>query len=229
MPILIKPSGRYVASEELIKQNKDVLPSSKPIPTTNSPNPPQTEEETYEEKKSKRFYLPVLRINDPTQWESKPLSERVKFTPDVAKKTCLGNCCGVKDLKAGCCQLDPDDIEHVLGPVDEDWIRRTIKWFRNKNINVTRADLVIDYEEGKLIGEAHFHGHAVFKEPASYPILRIQASGIRFACKFLNVENGMCTIYEQRPDMCRNYLCEYVKKSFLVNSKTHPNTYKKIG
>ena len=66
-----------------------------------------------------RFHLPVLHINDPTQWPSQPLENRMRFTDEVAFHTCLGNCCGVEGLKAGCCQMDPDDMEHVLGPVDE--------------------------------------------------------------------------------------------------------------
>lgn len=199
-------------------------------PAESAPKPSKIDIEMDEtDKKRARFYLPVLRINDPTQWESKPLSERKHFTDDEAKKTCLGNCCGVEGLRAGCCQLDPDDIEHVLGPVDEDWIKKTIKWFRKKGINVTRHDIVIDYEEGKLIGQQFFHDHEVFKSPDSYPILRIQASGIRFACKFLNVHNGMCTIYEQRPNMCRDYYCGFVKANYLVRTHNHPNSYKKIG
>lgn len=217
----IKPSGRSLSLEELNKQVENVKTDKKPVGIS--------QETLAEQKKSAKFYLPVLRLNDPTQWESKPLSERKHFTDEVAKNTCVGNCCGHEGLKAGCCQLDPEDIEHVLGPVDEDWIKKTIKWFKKKGINVTRHDIVIDFEEGKLIGQAHFNNHAVFQQKDSYPILRIQASGIRFACKFLNVSNGMCTIYEQRPDMCRDYYCSFVKSNFLVKTKNHPNSYRKIG
>lgn len=221
MTLNIKPSGRSLSLEELNKQAENKQIDKKPVE--------MSQETLAEQKKSAKFYLPVLRLNDPTQWESKPLSERKHFTDEVAKNTCVGNCCGHEGLKAGCCQLDPEDIEHVLGPVDEDWIKKTIKWFKKKGINVTRHDIVIDFEEGKLIGQAHFNNHAVFQQKDSYPILRIQASGIRFACKFLNVSNGMCTIYEQRPDMCRDYYCSFVKSNFLVKTKNHPNSYRKIG
>lgn len=224
MTLNIKPSGRSLSIEELNKQIK----STENIKTAKKSND-LSQERLAEDKKSAKFYLPVLRLNDPTQWDSKPLSERKHFTDEVAKDTCVGNCCGVSGLKAGCCQLDPEDIEHVLGPVDEDWIKKTIKWFKKKGINVTRHDIVIDFEEGRLIGQAHFNDHPVFQQKDSYPILRIQASGIRFACKFLNVSNGMCTIYEQRPDMCRDYYCSFVKSNFLVKTKNHPNSYRKIG
>jgi len=179
-----------------------------------------------------RFHLPVLHINDPTQWESQPLENRLRFTDEVAYKTCLGNCCGVEGLKAGCCQMDPDDMEHVLGPLDEGWIKATVEWLRKKGITATRSDVVIDFEEGKVIGERFFNGDrkAVFLSEESYPILRFQVIGPRFACKFLNPDNGKCTIYEQRPKMCRGYLCQYVKANFLVRTDpvNHPHTYTKF-
>ena len=175
-----------------------------------------------------RYYLPVLHINDPKMWESRPKADRLPFTPEVATETCLSNCCGTAGVKSACCTLDPDDLEHVLGPVTEAWIKRTIKWFKKNGINVTRSDVVIDFDEGKLIGQAHFNDHKVFKSPDSYPILRIQAFGPRFACKFMSVHSGKCTIYEQRPDMCSGYYCQYVKSNFLVKTKNSGNKYIKV-
>lgn len=179
-----------------------------------------------------RFHLPVLHINDPTQWPSQPLENRMRFTDEVAFHTCLGNCCGVEGLKAGCCQMDPDDMEHVLGPVDEQWIKDVVRWLNLKGISASRSDVVIDFEEGKLIGEKFFNGErkAVFSSRETYPILRFQVQGPRFACKFLTPNSGKCSIYEMRPGMCRGYLCQYIKANFLVrtDSKNHPNTYTKI-
>jgi Fe-S-cluster containining protein len=182
--------------------------------------------------KTDRFHLPVLHINDPTQWPSQPNENRPRFTDEVAYNTCLGNCCGVEGLKAGCCQMDPDDMEHVLGPLDEEWIEDIVKWLRRKGIAASRADVVIDWEEGKIIGEKFFNGErkAVFLAKESYPILRFQVFGPRFACKFLNPTNGKCTIYEKRPKMCRGYLCQYVKANFLIRTDpvNHPHTYTKF-
>lgn len=179
-----------------------------------------------------RFHLPVLHINDPTQWPSQPMENRMKWTDEVAYNTCLGNCCGVEGLKAGCCQMDPDDMEHVLGPVDEKWIKEVLVWLNRKGIHSTRSDVVIDFEEGQIIGEKFFNGErkAVFLSKESYPILRFQIQGPRFACKFLTPNSGKCSIYEMRPGMCRGYLCQYIKANFLVrlDTQNHPNTYTKI-
>lgn len=182
----------------------------------------------------KKFHLPVLHINDPQQWPSQPLENRLHWTDTNAYNTCLGNCCGVEGLKAGCCYLDPEDLEHVLGPLtgeDEQWIHDIVVWLREKKgITASRTDIVIDYEEGQLIGEKFFNGErkAVFQSKDSYPMLRFQVVGPRFACKFLTPSTGKCSIYERRPVMCRKYLCQYVKANFTINSKEHKATWVKV-
>lgn len=179
-------------------------------------------------KKKNKFYLPVLNLNQADMWESLPVSQRKHFTDEQATKTCLSECGGFPGVKSGCCQLDPDDLEHVLGPVDETWIKKMIHWYKKKGQTVTRHDLVIDQEEGELIGKTFFNGHKVFSQPDSYPMLRIQVSGNRFTCKFLNNETGKCNIYAQRSDMCARYLCQYVVHNFLVHPPGQPNTWKKV-
>lgn len=143
-------------------------------------------------------------------------------------ETCLGNCCGIPGTKSMCCRLSPSQLEHVLGPLDDKWIKKITEWFKKRGINVTRQDIVIDHEEGVLIGRNFFNGHEIFERKETYPIMRMQVEGPHFACKFLNNMNGMCNIYEQRPDMCRSYLCGHVKSNFLVKTKDKPNTWRKI-
>jgi Fe-S-cluster containining protein len=178
-----------------------------------------------------RYYLPVLNINHTPEWESKPNEERKHFTDEVAMDTCLGNCCGVPGLKGGCCHLDPVDLEHVLGPVDEEWIRDTIKWFKKKGIPCNRTDLVIDHEEGKILGETIFKdapNNQIFQQKEAYPFLRFQVLGPRYVCKFMNPQTYKCQIYEVRPNMCRTYYCQYIVTNFLVKTKQHPNRWQKI-
>ena len=186
-----------------------------------------SKEELRELKKENRFYLPIVYLNHMDMHPSKPNSERQYWTDKKAIETCLGNCCGVPGTKAMCCRLNKEKLEHVLGPLDEKWIKKITEWFKKRGINVTRHDIVIDYEEGVLIGRNHFNGHEIFERKESYPIMRMQIEGPHFGCKFLNNKNGMCNIYEQRPDMCRDYLCGYVKSNFFVKSKHKPNTWVK--
>jgi len=215
-----KPNKKTISLADLMKENESVSFVEEKEKSISS----LTLSEIHEKKKDNKFYLPVLRLNDKTVWDSKQLKDRKHFTDEVATKTCLSNCNDVAGLQSGCCKLDPNDLEHVLGPIDEDWIERTVKWFNKKTISITRHDLVIDYEEGKILGETFFNDHPVFKKKDTYPILRIQTDGPRFACKFLNINNGKCTIYPIRPQMCKGYYCQYVKTNFLVKLKNGPNS-----
>lgn len=171
-------------------------------------------------KKENKYYLPVLRLNDPAFWPEKKNSEKRHLTDAIAAETCLSNCCGHPGVKSACCRMDPDDLEHVLGPVDEKSIKRLIKWFAAKGITMKREDIVIDFEEGKIIGEKLFNGHQIFERKESYPIMRFQVEGPRYACKFLNQTTGHCSVYPVRPDpMCVTYYCRYIKANFHMNSK----------
>jgi len=185
-------------------------------------------DELYQARKDNKYYLPVLSLNDETMWPVASLKDRRHLTDKLAEEVCLSNCCGVPGVFSACCRLDPDDLEHVLGPVKEKWVKRFLRYAIKKGWNYKRSDVVIDYEEGKLIGDRFFDGHPIFGKPFSYPMMRIQAMGPRFGCKFLNPDNGMCGIYEQRPDMCRGYYCQHIKKNFLVQTQDKPNTWRRV-
>jgi len=225
-PFYIPNDSRTGGMLEKKSTNKGVFGTNGKTPTLLEKH--IQKEELREVKKENKFYLPVLSLNDETMWQTKPMSERTYFTDEVAKETCLTNCCNAPGVFSACCRLDPNDLEHILGPVTEKWIKRFLNHSQKKGLNYKRSDVVIDFEEGKLIGDAFFNGHPIFSKPTSYPMMRIQAMGPRFGCKFLNPDNGMCGIYPVRPDMCSGYLCQYVKKSFLVKTKSHPNTYKRV-
>ena len=211
---------KTISLEELL-----ALDEENHIQQTSIPRPKKgklAKEELAVVKKENKYYLPVLNLNHTEMWDSQPLSARTHFTPEVADQTCLSNCCGTPGVWSACCRLDPDDLEHVLGPVSEEWIKSILRHFNKKGFNWTRGDIVIDFEEGKMIGAKFFNDHPVFKREASYPILRIQSIGNAYGCKFLNPENGKCGIYTRRPSMCSGYYCQYVKKNFLVKTKEKP-------
>jgi Fe-S-cluster containining protein len=175
-----------------------------------------------------KYYIPTLYINDPTLWVPQPREKRRMFTSEVAEQTCLGNCCGVEGLKAACCYIDTNDLEHVLGPVEEEWIKNIIRWFNKKDIYYKRSNIVIDFDEGTYIGENFFNGHQVFQSRQSYPMMRMQVVGPRMACIFLNTETGRCTIYHQRSDMCVFYYCQYCKTNFSLKELEETKFLRKI-
>jgi Fe-S-cluster containining protein len=190
----------------------------------------ETKDEVVIEKKLiNKVHLPVLNLNRKEDWKSAPLSKRKHLTDEVAAKECMSNCCGYEGLAAGCCQLDPENLEHVLGAVTKEDISRILRKLKKVMPGIERSDIVIDKEEGMLIGRTFFNGHDVFNQDTSYPMLRFQAYENRFICKFLNPKTKRCGIYEFRPDMCKNFFCQYIKKNFLIRTKDNPNTYSKIA
>lgn len=187
-----------------------------------------TNEELKAAKKENRFYLPVVYLNQMDMHPPKPNSERTHWTDEKATETCLSNCCGVPGTKSMCCRMNMENLEHVLGPVEEKWIKKIIEWFKKRDVIMTRHDIVIDFEEGSLIGQNFFNGSAVFEKKESYPIMRMQIEGPHFACKFLNNMTGKCNIYPVRPTpMCTDYYCSYVKSNFFLKTKEKPNTWSK--
>jgi Fe-S-cluster containining protein len=218
-----------ISIEELIKRDEEAGRASADSFKYDSTKKRLEGDELRAEKKNSKYYLPVLHINDATMWPPKPKAERKHLTSDVAKDVCTNRCCGVDGLTAACCKLDPDDIEHVLGPLSEEYIEKLIKWFQKKGINFKRKDIVVDFEEGVLIGRKFFNGHSVFEDRKSYPFFRFQVDGPRFSCKFLDPNRGFCTIYDMRPDMCKNYYCNYIKSNFFIKSKEKPNTWTMVN
>jgi Fe-S-cluster containining protein len=221
-----------------IKRKKMVIEEElKPIPsifqTQNVDNVEINEQnkENIEIPKKKvlsKFHLPVLNINKKDYWESQSVKDRKHFTNEVAAKTCLGNCCGYEGLSAGCCQLDLEDLEHVLGSVDEEDIKKLLSHLKKTQPGIKREDIVIDKEEGILLGRQFFNDHPVFQHEDSYPMLRLQVFGSRFVCKFLSTKTFMCTVYNHRPQMCKDYYCEFLKKNYLLRTKDKPNTWQKV-
>lgn len=219
----IKKTIRTISIEELLEQEdtRDIIAEDKPKENI-SP------EDLRQLRRENRFYLPVVYLNHMDMHPPKPNSQRQHWTDEKAMETCLSNCCGIPGTKSMCCRMNPEKLEHVLGPLDEKWISDMIKWFKKRNMNVTRHDIVIDYEEGLLIGRNFFNSHPIFEKKESYPIMRIQVEGPHFACKFLNNMTGKCGIYLQRPTMCSSYLCGYVKSNFFVKGKNKQNTWEKL-
>lgn len=220
----VKQTKRILSYEDLVKLDNST--NVDPIFVVETQKLPSGEGiASYENfVKNDKYYLPRLNINNQDCY---PQQEKLKyFTEKNAIETCTRNCCGIKGIKSACCILDPNDLEHVLGPLDEKWIKSIVRILRSKShINVDRNDVVIDYEEGMTMGKSLFNDNPVFKDPKAYPIMRIQTMGPRYICKFANPVSGMCGIYPHRPTMCSTYYCSYVKANYLIKIPGTQNTF----
>jgi hypothetical protein len=96
-------------------EKKESIPESIQLPETKTEVKKQEDFDIPKKKLLTKFHLPVLNINKEDYWPSLPLKDREHLTDKKAMDVCLGNCCGYEGLKAACCTLDPEDLEHVLG------------------------------------------------------------------------------------------------------------------
>jgi Fe-S-cluster containining protein len=111
---------------------------------------------------------------------------------------------GVRGNSGGCCTLD--DRDFIIGPVrDADafladlarLLRREVSW----------EEAFIDFEEGRAL----FPERSEWQKSANYPALRVRPDVDWIPCRFFEPATGACTVYDIRPAMCRNYLCDHLK------------------
>ena len=119
---------------------------------------------------------------------------------------CCEKCLGFNGNHGGCCQLD--DRDFIIGPVsDPDAFLLRIK---NKfpGVNIEWKDVFIDFEEGSKL----FPERSLYQNPNHYPSLRIDTNHVRKPCIFYNSTLKCCSVYDIRPDMCKSFSCDYLKK-----------------
>jgi Fe-S-cluster containining protein len=120
----------------------------------------------------------------------------------VIQKTCGDKCMGHRGNRGGCCKLGPRDW--IIGPVRdaEAFVAQLSKHFGRA---VARGEVLIDFEEGRRM----FPERSMWQNPAHYPALR-GAREAPYACQFYAEDRG-CTVHELRPQLCRDYECDWLK------------------
>ena len=133
------------------------------------------------------------------------LPSRSKLIELVAVHTCTRNCFGMEGYAASCCTLENRDW--IQGPVPDAMTfveRLSVRFGRE----VPYSEVFVDYEEGRTL----FPERSEWQVPTNYPALRpVMDAEERFPCQFLS-EAGACTVYEDRPAMCRDYRCDHLAK-----------------
>jgi Fe-S-cluster containining protein len=131
-------------------------------------------------------------------------TEREALRGHVIAYTCSQNCMGVRGNSGGCCTLD--DRDFIPGPVrDADAFLADLARLLRRD--VSRDEAFIDFDEGRAL----FPERASWQEPANYPALRVLPDVDWIPCRFFDKTTGACTVYDIRPAMCRNYLCDHLK------------------
>jgi Fe-S-cluster containining protein len=133
------------------------------------------------------------------------LPSRRQLIDVVALHTCTRNCFGIADYAASCCQLAKRDW--IQGPVPdaEEFLLRLATRFGS---DMPFDEVFIRFEEGA----AMFPERSVWQDPANFPAIRpVVDAAAKYPCPFLGVDDR-CGVYEDRPNLCREYRCEHLQK-----------------
>ena len=134
---------------------------------------------------------------------SEPLNaESIKSA--VTQYTCTTNCYGQRSNSAGCCKIS--DRDFIIGPIGD--AKEFVQRYNTKNnTKLKYNDIFIEHKEGSKL----FPDKEAWQNPAYYPALRLKMTEPDLPCQFLT-ESQQCGVYEIRPQTCRKYLCDHLKK-----------------
>ena len=127
-----------------------------------------------------------------------------EITALVTHYTCTRNCSGIKSNAAGCCTVGNRDF--IIGPITDpkDFLKRLSA---RHNRKYSHAEVFIDYKEGSKL----FPDKTAWQTKEFYPALRIKIDDSQaYPCQFLS-DAFECTVYTDRPSICRTYQCEHLK------------------
>lgn len=116
---------------------------------------------------------------------------------------CSHNCYGNKGYDGSCCQIE--DRDWIIGShsdTDEFLKRLSIKFARNVKFD----EVFYTYEEGSKL----FPEKSCWQNENSYPALKVDMEKDRKPCMFYNSTLRCCSIYDIRPQTCRNYNCQFL-------------------
>jgi len=118
--------------------------------------------------------------------------------------TCSRMCYGIKDQSGICCTIGARD--YIIGPIN-DTGRFLADLSKKLGKKIEFADVFMEYEEGSAL----FPDKKCWQEPDNYPCMRVLPDEERgFPCQLLSLDMK-CTVHSIKPEVCRTYLCDYLK------------------
>lgn len=116
---------------------------------------------------------------------------------------CQKKCLGYDNNHGGCCTVSNRNF--ILGPVlNSDEFIEKLK-IRFPGVEISFDDIFIKFEEGSRMCPDRL----VWQNPNNYPCLRINNTKLA-SCIFYNESIKCCSIYNDRPKMCRDFMCDYL-------------------
>ena len=113
---------------------------------------------------------------------------------------------GYPGNKGGCCTVD--DRDWIIGPHTDS--EEFVKRLSNKiGREIQYEEVFIEYSEGSK----YFPNKPTWQNPNNYPCIRLEFLHPKLPCMFYNTKLGTCSVYEIRPEICKNYQCDYLKNN----------------
>jgi Fe-S-cluster containining protein len=119
---------------------------------------------------------------------------------------CSEKCMGFAANHGGCCTIA--DRDFIIGPhfdTDEFLDRLSEKFGRNFEFD----DVFYSYEKGKNV----LQSKSTWQNPDSFPALKVDFFNPKLPCIFYNTTIKACSIYDIRPQTCRDYECSYLTQN----------------
>jgi len=119
---------------------------------------------------------------------------------------CSTKCFGASGYDGGCCTLEGRDF--IIGPHHDadEFVERLSNKLGRK---VDKHDVFVEHEEGSQL----LPNKPSWQQKTGYPAFRVDLTNNRLPCIFYNTTLKYCTVYDIRPNTCKNYECDYLKNN----------------
>ena len=123
---------------------------------------------------------------------------------------CSFNCYGIKGYYGSCCSVE--ERNWIMGPIkDSEKVLKNLSEKFGREIKF--EEVFYDFEEGSKL----FPTRPVWQKEESYPAMKVDFSTNKKSCIFYNQSLKACSIYEIRPETCKNYFCDYLERELLMS------------
>lgn len=122
---------------------------------------------------------------------------------DIIAKTCSTNCFGICGYHGSCCRIE--NRNWIIGPIHD--TEEVLERLRKRNPSIEWEDCFIAFEEGKEL----YPDKEVWQYSENYPAMRPREGD----CTFYNSTIRGCSIYSERPETCRTFICDHLAKEMI--------------
>ena len=126
---------------------------------------------------------------------------------NIIAKTCSTECWGNSGEHGGCCRVD--DRDWIIGPIEDTF--EVLEGVKKEKPWIAWDDLFMEFGQGASM----YPRKTNYQKPSHYPAMRV----IDGACAAYNKHLRTCSIYENRPKICRDFECEYLRERHNSQNK----------